>query len=97
MSAYQNISIALIALVVPLVAELISPETGAGLDALLYWPFDFAYALVIGVMFLASNILGSPGGPIVVPISVGLAFWLGWFVLAFLAVGQLHLSLGYQL
>lgn len=97
MSASRNFLIGIVALAIPLIAELISPETGAGFDALVYWPFDFAYTLLVGVVFLVSNVYASGGNSFAVPISVGLGFWLGWFVLTLLAVVQLHLSLGYKL
>ena len=97
MSISRNFLIGFVALAIPLIAELISPETGAGFDALIYWPFDFAYTLLVGVVFLTLNVYASGGNSFAVPISLGLGFWLGWFVLTFLVVAQLHLSLGYKL
>ena len=97
MSISRNLLIGFVALAIPVIAELISPDTGAGFSALLYWPFDFAYTLLVGLVFVAANVYASEGSSLAVPISVGLGFWLGWFVVSFLAVGQLHLSLGYKL
>ena len=48
MSISRNLLIGLVALAIPLVAELISPETGAGFDALVYWPFLFLSVLGFG-------------------------------------------------
>lgn len=96
MSAIRNIGIGVIALLIPLVAELYSPETGLGFDVLLYWPFDFAYVLLVGFVFLGSNQLLRESKSAVNAMVIGGAFWLGWFAVSFLAVGQLHLSLGYK-
>jgi len=92
-----NLSIAAIALLMPLVAELISPETGLGFDVLLYWPFDFAYILLVGGIFVVSNVLAPKANPALGSAVLGISIWLCWFLIAFLAVGQLHLSLGYKL
>jgi hypothetical protein len=97
MSATRNIVIAIAALLVPLGAELVSPETGLGFDILLYWPFDFAYVLLVLAAFLLSNQLSQVAGGKFKALVVGLSYFLGWFAISFLAVSQLHLSLGYKL
>ena len=97
MSMIQNLGIVIVALLIPLAAELVSPETGLGFDVLLYWPFDFAYALLVGGVFVVSNQVFPAAKGAFYSLVVGLSFWLGWFTVSFLAVGQLHLSLGYKL
>ena len=92
-----NLSIAAIALLIPVVAELISPETGLGFDVLLYWPFNYAYILLVGGVFVTTNVFAPESGAVMSSAILGVLFWLGWFLIAFLAVGQLHLSLGYKL
>jgi hypothetical protein len=97
MSVARNLGIGIIALLIPLVAEVISPETGLGFDVLLYWPFDFAYALFVGGIYIVTNQLFPTVNGAFGSFVVGLSYWLGWFTVSFLAVGQLHISLGYQL
>jgi hypothetical protein len=92
-----NLIIAAIALLIPIVAEFFSPETGLGFDVLLYWPFDFAYVLLVGVFFVAANVLAPKVSTTLGSVFLGVSFWLGWFLVSFLAVSQLHLSLGYKL
>ena len=95
--------LALIALLVPLAAEIMtaSPKAvpGTGFSVLLYEPFNFAYVLLITTCFIVLNIRhssmhsGSIGGGAL----LGVVYTSLWFVLAFLAVGQLHLWLGGKL
>jgi len=92
------------ALAIPLFAEYITAKPGnvpgTGFDVLLYEPFDFAYALLVGSLFLAINIWSATEiedrsklqGAL-----LGILLAVGWFVVAFLSVGQLHLSLGGKL
>jgi hypothetical protein len=87
----------------PIAAELYTAEPGrvpgTGFDVLLYQPVQYAYALVGLALFVALNVFlstrsgRSPWSGL--PIGAGAA--LCWFFLAFLAVGQLHLSLGGKL
>ncbi len=97
MSVTQNFGIGIIALMIPFVAEIVSPETGLGFDLLLYWPFDFAYVLLVGVIFVIFNQVSKVSRGAIASLIVGLFFWLGWFAVSFLAVAQLHLALGYKL
>ena len=90
-------------LAVPLVAEVVTatPDnvSGTGFDVLLYKPFYFAYVVLAGVLFVAVNIY--------ISVRKHLSVWLGlgfgvillvvWFLVAFLSVGQLHMSLGGKL
>lgn len=93
-----NLIIAAIALLIPLVAELISPETGLGFDVLLYWPFDFAFIILVGAVFILANYFNQPFNLSVAgSVATSVAAWLGWAVITFLAVAQLHTSLGYKL
>ena len=92
-----NLIIAAIGLLIPILAEFISPETGLGFDVLLYWPFDFAYVLLVGVLFVAANLLIAKATTTLGSVMLGISFWVGWFLVSFLAVSQLHLSLGYKL
>ena len=92
-----NLIIAAIGLLIPILAEFISPETGLGFDVLLYWPFDFAYVLLVGVLFVAANVLTPKASTTLGSVILGISFWVGWFLVSFLAVSQLHLSLGYKL
>ena len=97
MSMIQNLGIGIVALLIPVVAELVSPETGLGFTVLLYWPFDFAYALLVGAIFIGSNQVFPAVKDAFHSFYVGFFFWLGWLAVSFLVVGQLHLSLGYKL
>lgn len=95
-----NIALAVILTVPPLAAELYTatPEDvpGTGFDVLLYHPFDFAYSLIGLVLFVVLNsyLFARSGKSPWLGAAVAAAIALCWFVVAFLAVGQLHLSLG---
>ena len=97
----RNIVIFIVAAIVPLVAELMTatPESvpGTGFDVLLYKPFDFAYILFVGGVFLAANLLKADSRKLAPSISLALSVWGGWFVISFLAVSQLHITLGGKL
>jgi len=97
MCTIRNLIIGIIALLIPMAAEFYSPETGLGFDVLLYWPFDFAYVLLIGLVFLSANLLLRKSNSALMALATGGVFWFVWFAVTFLAVGQLHLSLGYKL
>jgi hypothetical protein len=90
-------------LAVPLVAEVTTATSdtvsGTGFDVLMYKPFDFAYVLLAGVLFIALNSYISVRKhlPVWVGVGLGALLLVTWFVVAFLAVGQLHLSLGGKL
>ena len=94
----------MVTLAIPLVVEYVtaSPNNipGTGFDVLLYEPFDFAYILLVTVFFIALNIRASTlseKGSKIQGIFIGIAWAMGWFIVTFLAVGQLHLSLGGKL
>ncbi|GGB93448.1 hypothetical protein GCM10011352_19400 [Marinobacterium zhoushanense] len=95
--------LALIALVVPLAAEYSTANPnhvpGTGFSVLLYEPVDFAYVLLITVCFVVLNIRYSVkhGRPTSGGALLGVAYSALWFLMAFLAVGQLHLWLGGKL
>ena len=97
----RNITIFALALALPLGAEFVTatPEhvPGTGFDVLLYEPFEFAYASCIGALFLLANLVKVGSRKVVASIFVAIPVWLVWFVAAFLAVGQLHLTLGGKL
>ena len=103
MKPFQNISIAIIALVIPLVAEISTATDtnvpGTGFDVLLYKPFDFAYVIVVLLVLLGANIYQAKKLSIAFYKAVLTSFGtlLIWFPIAFLSVGQLHLSLGGKL
>lgn len=91
-----------IAAAVPLVAEIwtATPEhvPGTGFSVLLYYPFDFAYVLLVAV---STAFLNGAGAEPVLParmrgVGLSLLAVLAWFVVIFLAVGGLHMSLGGQ-
>jgi hypothetical protein len=92
------------ALAIPLIAEYANAKPGnvpgTGFDVLLYKPFDFAYALLVTALFIAANIWASAKteeGSKLQGALLGILFTVGWFVFSFLAVVQLHLSLGGKL
>lgn len=97
----RNGTIFLSGLGVPLGAELYTatPEhvPGTGFDVLLYEPFDFAFVMLMGVTLLAVNVIGRGSRPPYRAVSIGLIVWVLWFIVAFLAVGQLHITLGGKL
>ena|SRR5688572_7707132 len=98
-----NIAMAVLLTVPPLAAELstATPEDvpGTGFDVLLYQPFDYAYGLLGLLIFTALNsyLSGRSGKGAWLGVPIGAAIAVCWFFGAFLAVGQLHLSLGGQL
>lgn len=99
----QNGILAIGALSAPLLVEYLSATPGHvpgdGLDVLLYKPFDFAYILLVTGLFLAVNIRcsvvdrGSTGRGFFIAVALAIV----WFIVTFLALGQLHLSLGGKL
>jgi len=98
-----NLALGLALLVPPVAAEIYTAEPGkvpgAGFDVLLYDPFQYAYALLGLVLFVAVNaaLAKLSGKSAWLGLPTGAAVALGWFLLAFLAVGQLHISLGGKL
>ncbi len=88
---------------VPLVSEYATAKPtnvpGTGFDILLYEPFDFAYLLLAAILFIGTNIIfsGKRHQSKKVGIVQGFIITIAWFVISFLAVGQLHLSLGGKL
>lgn len=98
-----NSIVFLVLLAIPLAAELYTAAPGnvpgTGFDILLYWPFDFAYVALAAILFVTLNTLISSkqDGSVLLGIGTGAALAFAWFAVAFLSVGQLHLSLGGQL
>ena len=94
-------------LLVPLFAHYATMESGSapgiGFDILLYKPFNFAYVLMAWGLFLAIGLselvlrdgLGLQAVSVAVATS-GVVVVI-WFFVAFLALAQLHLTLGGQL
>lgn len=97
MQLVKHLSVGVIGLLIPIIAELISPESGLGFDVLLYWPFHFAYVLTMAVAFLLVSWLTPAAAGHLNSILLGATCWAAWFAIAFLAVAGLHVSLGYQL
>ncbi len=92
-----------ILLTLPLVAELNTATAdnvpGTGFDVLLYKPFETAYLLLAGVLFISINFYYSfkTNSSLLYGIGLGSVLLITWFIVAFLSVGQLHLSLGGKL
>ena len=88
---------------VPLVAEVLTatPDNipGTGFDILLYQPFDYVYVILAGILFIALNsyISVQQQRTFSTGAGIGIAILVVWFAVAFLSVGQLHLSLGGKL
>jgi hypothetical protein len=101
--AINNLLLGTVLLAIPLAAEFqtATPTNvpGTGFDVLLYEPFEFAFALFTCFLFAALNayISNKDGNKLWGGAGVGILIALGWFVIAFVAVGQLHLSLGGKL
>ncbi len=72
---------------------------GTGFDVLLYRPFDFAYLLLAGLLFIGINNYYAFRNKTSFFESLGLGLILltVWFFVSFLAVGQLHIGLGGKL
>ncbi|MBS0313467.1 MAG: hypothetical protein JSS05_04705 [Proteobacteria bacterium] len=98
-----NIALGFALLSAPMLVELgaaaLGNKPGIGLDVLLYWPFDFALPLLALTLFVLINgYLFDPSRiKVVLGVATGILLTLFWFFLTFLAVGQLHLSLGGKL
>lgn len=97
----RNGIIFLIGLAVPHTAELCTATSeylpGTGFDVLLYQPFDFAFITLMGVTFLVVNLIGRGGRSPYKSVGIGLIVWIVWFIVTFLAVGQLHITFGGKL
>ena len=102
--AKLNGALAFGALLPPLMAEYATAKPGnvpgTGFDILLYEPFDFAYALLVTALFVGANLWASikkEDGSKIHGVLLGILMAIGWFVVSFLAVGQVHISLGGKL
>lgn len=90
-------------LAVPLIAEIITATSknvpGTGFDVLLYEPFNFAYVFLVGVLFIFLNsyISSTMNQSMTSGMGIGTLLFAVWFAIAFLLIGQLHLSLGGKL
>ena len=95
-----NVGLGIGLLFVPVLAELVvvglGHGPGVGLSLLLYWPFHFAFAGLALLLFAGLNaqLCARSGGSMSRGILVGAVFSVVWFALAFIAVGQLHISRG---
>jgi hypothetical protein len=102
-AALANIALGAGLLIPPVAAELYTAKPnnvpGTGFDVLLYQPFQFAYALLGLVLFVVLNIALRNPSPkrFWAGTFAGTAIALCWFFLAFLTVGQVHISLGGKL
>ena len=98
-----NILLFVVLIAVPLVAEVLTAKPdnvpGTGFDILLYQPFDYAYVILAGILFIALNsyISVQQQHSFLAGIGIGIAILVVWFVVTFLSVSQLHLSLGGKL
>src|SRR3546814_250776 len=98
-----NVALGLALLSAPILAELVASalghSPGIGLSVLLYLPFDFALASLALTLFTLLNayLFGPSRSRMVLGVATGAALSLLWFILTFLAVGQLHLTLGGKL
>lgn len=84
---YATIAFFLGASVIPIVSEY---KFNKGFDILIYEPFDFAYFLLVTAAFILINRFFKQETAIL----HGALISLLWFFVTFLAVGQLHLSMG---
>ena len=98
--ATGNLVIFMAFLLVPFVIELLTAYvenmSPTGLDVLLYWPFEFGYIFLATIVFILFNSLQAQklGRSSLLGGGVGLVVAGGWFAVTFLAVTQLHVSLG---
>ncbi len=96
----KNVVLGIGLLFVPVLAELAAADLdqgpGVGLNLLLYWPFHFAFAGLALLLFAGLNarLCIRSGGSMSRGILLGAIFSAVWFALAFIAVGQLHISRG---
>ena len=85
---------------VPLGAEAVSAwfghPPGAGVKALLYWPFDLALLGLAGLLFVAVNYFSPAAAArnLAVATLIGGAATAAWFCAAFLITFQVHLFRG---
>jgi len=98
-----NIALGFALLSAPILTELgaaaLGHSPGIGLDVLLYWPFDFALSSLALMLFALLNayLFAPSRGRMVLGVATGAFLSLFWFIVTFLAVGQLHLTLGGKL
>ena len=99
----SNVLLAVSLICVPVLVELVAAafghDPGIGLDVLLYWPFDFAFPSLALLLFawLNAQLFVRLRWPMFIGVVAGAFFSVFWFILAFLAVAQLHISRGGQL
>ena len=99
----RNVVLGIGLLFVPVLAELVAAglgqSPGVGLSLLLYWPFHFAFAGLALLLFAGLNarLCTRSGRSMSRGILLGSIISVVWFALAFIAVGQLHISRGGQL
>ena len=84
---------------IPLVSELATTPSNLGFDILLYKPFEFAYIFLAGLLFIVLNIYISilNKSTIFMGLVIGISELAVWFLITFILVGQLHITLGGKL
>lgn len=88
---------------IPLVAEYVTASPGnvpgTGFDVLCYEPFNYAYFLTALLILVFSNVIiaGKKRKSIKRALVLSCAITVAWFLICFLAVAQLHISLGGKL
>ena len=98
-----NFIVFVIFLCIPLAAEFVTatPKNvpGTGFAVLLYEPFQFAYALLATIVFISVNVYINKrqNRNMILSVFFGLVLTVAWFLVAFLAVAQLHIHLGGKL
>ena len=98
--ATANIVLAVTLIAVPLVAEQLTSSpgnaSGTGFSILLYQPFNYAFILLGVVLVVSLNLVLCLRARKNVWLGLGLGYlvWSVWATISFLAVAQLHFSLG---
>jgi len=98
-----NAGILIVLSSIPLVAEYATARPGnvpgTGFDVLCYEPFDYAYFLMAFVILVFANVIiaGKKGKLIKQAVVLGGTIAVAWFIICFIAVAQLHISLGGKL
>jgi hypothetical protein len=88
---------------IPLIAEYVTARPGSvpgtGFNVLCYEPFDYAYFLMAFMILVFANVIiaGKKRKSIKKAAVLGGAIAVAWFIICFIAVAQLHISLGGKL
>lgn len=95
-----NVGILIVLSSIPLIAEYVTARPGSvpgtGFKVLCYEPFDYAYFLMAFMILVFANVIiaGKKRKSMRTAAVVGGVIAIAWFVICFLAVAQLHTSLG---